>query len=69
MGKYLARGHGVRTETNRAQRGPCAMTDRQIFSQPARPNVVINGFEKKGPYWSYDKRLLLFVRIRLHCKL
>ena len=30
MGKYLAR----------AQRGPCAMTESQIFSHPARPNLV-----------------------------
>ena len=30
--KYLARGHGVR--------GPCTMTESQIFSRPARPNSV-----------------------------
>ena len=34
-GKYLARGR-----TDRAQRGPCAMTKGQIFSRPARPNSV-----------------------------
>ena len=39
-GKYLARGHGVRTEP--AQRGPYAMTKSQIFSGPARPNLVVN---------------------------
>ena len=26
--------------TDRAQRGPCAMTEGQIFSRPARPNSV-----------------------------
>ena len=25
--------------TDRAQRGPCAMTKSQIFSHPARPNL------------------------------
>ena len=38
-GKYLARGHGVRTE-----RSPCAMTEGQIFSRPARPNSVNKHF-------------------------
>ena len=26
--------------TDRAQRGPCAMTESQIFFHPARPNLV-----------------------------
>ena len=39
MEKYLTRGQGVR-----AQRGPCAMTESQIFSHPARPNYVTKYF-------------------------
>ena len=30
--------------TNRAQRGLCAMTESQIFSHPARPNLVNKDF-------------------------
>ena len=30
--------------TDRAQRGPCAMTECQIFSRPARPNSVNKHF-------------------------
>ena len=30
--------------TDRAQRGPCAMTEGQIFSRPARPNSVNKHF-------------------------
>ena len=25
---------------DRAQRGPCAMTENQVFSHPARPNLA-----------------------------
>ena len=32
MGKHLAQGHGIRTKRSR---GPCAMTESQIFSRPA----------------------------------
>ena len=37
MGKYLARGHGVRTKRSEV-RAP--LTEGQIFSHPARPNLV-----------------------------
>ena len=38
MGKYLARSHGV------MQRDPNAMTEGQIFYDPARPNLVVNTY-------------------------
>ena len=37
MGKYLARGHGVRTEGCEVR---ALLTESQIFSHPARPNLV-----------------------------
>ena len=42
MGKYL--------HTARAQRGPCAMTESQIFFHPARPNLV-NKYFIIWPLW------------------
>ena len=44
-GKHLARGHGVRIER---QRGPCAMTEGQIFSCPARPKLSKQAFYHMG---------------------
>ena len=46
-GKYLARGHGVRTEG-------------QIFSRPARPNSVNKHFIIWPPRFSFFFLLLLF---------
>ena len=37
MGKYMARGHGIRTERSEVL---APLTESQIFSHPARPNLV-----------------------------
>ena len=37
MGKYLARGHGVLTERSEVH---ALLTKSQIFSHPAKPNLV-----------------------------
>ena len=39
---------------DQAQRGPCAMTESQIFSHPTRPNLVNKYFIVSGPFGSYD---------------
>ena len=39
--------------TDRAQRGPCAMNDGQIFSHPARPNSVNKHFIIWPPRFSF----------------
>ena len=58
MGKYLARGHGVRTERSEV-RAPCAVFFRPRSRKCVRPSygTFINGFAKKalaGPYGLYD---------------
>ena len=42
-GKILARGYGLRTERSEVH---AAMTERQIFSHPARPKLVNKYFIK-----------------------
>ena len=39
--------------TDRAKRGPCAMTEGQIFSRPARPNSVNKHFIIWPPHFSF----------------
>ena len=40
--QYLARGHDIRTASERgAQRGPCVMTESQIFSRPVNKKFIL----------------------------
>ena len=65
MEKYLARGHGVRTERSEVRAPYAFVVGSDCFFQPrsckcVRPSyrTFINGFAKKalaGLYGSYDK--------------
>ena len=46
--------------TDRAQRGPCTMTEGQIFSRPARPNSVNKHFIIWPPRFSFFPFFFLF---------
>ena len=50
--------------TDRAQRGPCVMTEGQIFSRPARPNSVNKHFIIWPPRFSFFFFFYLFIYFR-----
>ena len=51
--------------TDRAQRGPCAMTEGQIFSRPARPNSVNKHFIIWPPRFSFFPFFSIFFFFRV----